>query len=176
MQQWQRLAPRQRRIVFIVGSVLIVWALDAAALRPLRRQLHHLRGEVHDAEQRLRDAVAAQGQEKGVSEAFAAYEPYVKPAGSSESELAGVLSEVESAVRQAGVVLLSLKPASGRPAPTTNTVSVTVEGESSPSQFVQVLDLIQRSPRLLKVVELTVRVTEAKTLRSSMVISKLLLK
>lgn len=176
LQRWQRLSRRQQAAVLIVGSVATVWGMDGIALRPLRQRVRELRRQVRETEQRLADSIVASAQANAVNRAFTAYEPYITtPAGSSESELAGLLSEVESAVRQSGMVLLNLRPVSGRSG-TANTVSVTVEGEASPSQLVQLLDLLQRSTRLLKVAELTVRVSEAKTLRTSLVISKLLLK
>ncbi len=174
IQRWQRLSKRQQLIASLIGGLLVVAAVDALLLRPLRQRLTRLHHEVHAAEQRLVEAVVAGSQAKAVTQAFSAYEPYVRPAGSSEAELAGILSEVESAVRQSGLVLLGLKPATPQGG-AANTVSVTIEGESTPEQLIQLLDAIQRSTRLLKVTDLAVRVAEGKTLRSSLVISKLLL-
>ena len=175
VQRWQRLGKRQQTVTLIIGSVAVAWVMDGIALRPLRSRVRELRRQVRETEQRLVEASVASDQAQAVTRAFSAYEPYVKPSGSSESELASVLSEVESAVRQSGMTLLNLRPVSGRQG-TAQTISVTVEGEASPHQLVQLLDLVQRSTRLLKVTELTVRVSETKTLRTSMVISKLLLK
>jgi len=175
LARWQRLSKRQRLIVAGAGGVVTLLLVDAIALRPLRRQVQTLRAQVRDTERRLMDAVTASQQSESVNAAFAAYEPYIKPAGSAESELAAALSEVEGALRQSGVLALSLKPMTSRPGEA-SMVSVSVDGESDPAQLVRLLDLLARSSRLLKVTELTVRVSEEKTLRSSMVISKLLLK
>ena len=174
-QRWQRLGKRQQLIASLVGGLCVVGAVDVLLLRPLRQRLSRLHQDVRAAEQRLIQAVVANGQAKAVNQAFSAYEPYVKPVGSPEAELAGVLSEVESAVRQSGLVLLSLKPASPQGGSATNAVSVTIEGESTPEQLLQLLDAIQRSTGLLRVTDLTVRVAAGKSLRSSFVISKLLL-
>ena len=172
--RWQRLSRQQQAAVVIGGSVLAAWCMDAVALRPLRRRLHGLHEEVRQAEQRLSEALVASQQAGSVTRAFETYKTYMQPSGSAESELASVLSEVESAVREAGMVLLNLKPMTGR-STSPETISVTVEGESTPEQLVALLDRLQRSTRLLKVTELTVRVSERLTLRTSMVISKLLL-
>ena len=173
LQHWQRLSKRQQLIASLIGGLLVVAVVDALLLRPLRQRLTRLHQEVQAAEQRLVQAVVASSQAEAVTQAFSAYEPYVRPAGSAEAELAGILSEVEAAVRQSGLVLLGLKPAPPQGGAAT-TVSVTIEGESTPEQLMQLLDAIQRSTGLLKVTDLTVRVAEGKTLRSSLIISKLL--
>ena len=174
-QRWQRLSRRQQAIAFVGGSALVMWTVNGVALQPLHRRLSQLRREVREIEQRLLRAVIASRQTEAVDQAFQAYGPYVTPVGSPDAELASVLSEVEQAVRQSGMVLLNLKPVNPHDAGD-QAISVTVEGEANPSQLVQLLDNLQRSVHLLKVTELTVRVSESSTLRTSMVISKLLLK
>lgn len=175
MAWWRTLGKRQQRIIIVIGGALLLWVMDLVTLRPLRRHLRHLHEEVRQAEQRLVDGVIANNQAETVSRAFEAYASYAKPVGAPESELANVLSEVEAAVRQSGMVLLNLKPLSQR-GDASGAISVTIDGEATPSQLVQLLDRLQRSPHLLKVAELTVRVSEAQTLRTSLVISRLLLK
>jgi hypothetical protein len=52
---------------------------------------------------------------------------------------------------------------------------VSLETESSPTQLVQLLDRMQRSARLLRVTQLSLRVVEGRALRASIVISQLTL-
>ena len=164
-QQWTRLDRRQRRLVVVLGILLFGWLIDFVILRPLRTHLVQLRHDVRETEQRLKDALVAASQADAVSAAFEGYRPYLSARGSPEAELAAVLTEVEAAVRDAGMVLLSLKPAS----------QASVDVEATPGQLVRVLDRLQRSVQLLKVTELSIRVSEDRTLRSSLVVSKLLL-
>ncbi len=173
-QRWQRLPKRQQLAAALLGGLLLLGTVDALLLRPLRKQLGRLRQEVRAAEQQLVEAVVANNQAKAVNQAFSDYESYVQPVGSPEAELASALSEMESAIHQSGLVLLSLKPVPPQGA-APNMVSVTIEGESTPDQLWQLLDAIQRSTRLLRVTDLTVRATEGRSLRSSFVVSKLLL-
>ena len=170
--RWQRLGKRQQLAVGLGGGLLVLWLVDTIALAPLRRGLHRLHQEVRETEQRLIDALIANQQAARVNEAYATYEPYVKPSGSPEAELA---AEVESAVRDAGMTVLSLRPVTQRDA-TDPTVRVSVDGEASPAQLVKLFDRFQRSTQLLKITELTVRAAEGGVLRTSMEISKLLLK
>ena len=172
---WQRLSKRQQLIAILGAGLLLVWVADTIALRPLRRHLGQLHQQAHETEQRLVEALVASRQADEVNRAFAAYVAYVHPAGATEAELANVLTEVEGASRQAGMALLNLKPSLPRQGEASS-ISVTLESEASPAQLVQFLDQIQRSTKLLKVTELTVRTSvEGKSLRTSMVISKLLL-
>ena len=74
--------------------------------------------------------------------------------------------------------LLSLKPAieldaagAGQAAPS---ISITVEGFASPRQLLLVLHRLQRSTLVLNVTHLSVRVSEAKTLRVTLIVSPLL--
>ena len=172
--RWTQLDKRHKRLLLALGVLGAVWLSDAMILRPLRVRLSQLHRDVRQTEQRLRDALVATAQAEAVNQAFEVYQSYVQPSGSPESELASVLTEVESAVREAGMVLISLKPQSVSGS-TAHAVSVTVETETSPAQLVQLLNRIQRSAHLLKVTELNVRVVEGRTLRASFVIGKLLL-
>lgn len=173
--QWQRLSKRQQLVALVAGGLAVVWGVHTITLRPLSRWVSQLHREVRDTEARLIEAVAAGQQAEAVDGAFAAYEPYVAPSGPPETELAGFLGEVESALQRAGLAVLNLKPVPVRDS-SPQAISVTVESESTPGQLVQFLDLLQRSKRLLRITELAVRASEGRTLRSSMVISKLLLK
>lgn len=175
IQRWQRLNRRQQLAVFVVGGALGLWLIDTAMLKPLRHHLRRVHRQVQETEQRLLEALVADGQAESVQQAFGAYGPYVRPAGSPEAELAGLLSEVESAVRASGMVLLNLKPVTLRQSES-HIIGVTLESEATTGQLVQFLDTVQRSTRLLKVTELTVRVSDDQTLRTSCVVSKLLLK
>ncbi len=174
-ERWRRLSRRQQLTLLIGGGLVALWAADSAAFRPLRSRLASLKRDVQAAEQELVHSLLAVRQREAVAKAFTAYEPYVKPSGSAEAEVAGFSSEVESALSKSGMVVLSLKPVTPRAGARTDAISVAIEGESSPGQLLQFLEAIQRSPRLLKVTELAVRVSESRTLRCSLVISKLLL-
>ena len=173
--QWQRLGRRQRLAVTTAGVVLVGWGVYLVIFHPLQARIHALQQVVREAEQRLQEAIAATAQADAVNKAFSAYEPYLKRVGSPEAQRADVLSDVESAVRQSGMTLLDLRPSSAR-SEHPDLITISVEGEASPAQLAQLLDLLQRSTRLLKVTELNIRVSEGKTLRTSMIISKLLLK
>ena len=173
LQRWQRLKKRQQLVVGIAGSLFALGFIDLIALRPLRNQLQVLSRAVDETKQKLLTATAADYNAAFVTKAFKAYEAYGAASGPAETELAGLLSDVETTVRQSGVVLLNLKPGqrSGE-----RSISVAVDGESSPEHLVRLLDQLQRSNRALKVTELSVRVSESKTLRVALVISKLLLR
>ena len=176
-ERWRRLSRQQQIVGFIVGGLATIILVDFAALRPLRHRVKSLKGAISDAEQRLAQAMAVAGVADQVNKTYAAYVPYAKSSGTVEAELAGFLGEVESAVRGAGVTVLNLKPLAPKEGATDiHSLSVALEGESAPEALLKLLDRLQRSQRLLKVTELTVRVSEQRTLRSSVVISKLLLK
>lgn len=170
---WKRLTRRQQRIILIVGGTVAFLASDAVLLRPLRARLAQLNRHVRETEQRLMTATVASTQAEDVNRVFDAYQPYAQPAGDAQSESGIVYAEIQSAVRDLGMPLISLRQgeiADGKP-----TVTVSLECEASPSQLVQLLDRVQRSTHLLKVTNLNARVTEGKSLRVSLVISKLLL-
>ena len=173
LQRWQRLKKNQQFVVGIIGSLFMLWFVDFIALRPLRNRLQVLNQEVEQTRQKLLNATAADHNAANVSKAFKGYESFAAPSGAPETELAGLLSDVENTVRQSGVVLLNLKPGQRG---AERSISVAVDGESSPEQLMRLLDALQRSQRALKVTDLSVRVSESKTLRVAMVISKLLIK
>ncbi len=173
LQRWQRLKKGQRLVAGVLGTLFMLWAVDLIAFRPLRRHLHALEQEVQQTKKQLIDATIADQNSANVAKAFKAYGPYSTVSGAPETELAGLLSDVETSVRQSGMVLLNLKPSAR--VVSGNTIGVAVDGESSPEQLMRLLDQLQRSQRALKVTELSIRVSESKTLRVAMVVSKLLI-
>lgn len=171
---WQRVPKPQQVLLRLLGVGLLLWGVGQVTLRPLQRRLRALKAEVAEAEARLLAATAASQQTERMQKAFAPYQPYVKKPAAPEVELAGFMTEVEQAAKDAGIAEPYLKPLK-TPEATPQVLSATMEAEASPAQLIALLDTIQRSTRLLRVKELTVRVTEGRTLRSSLVIEKLLL-
>lgn len=172
---WKRLPRTQRRIALTVSVVLALWAADTVLLRPLRVRLSRLQQDVRETEAQLTAAMVASAQAEAVNRAFETYQPYAQPGSDPQSELGIVYAEVQSAVRDLGMPLLSLRQGEVSP-DASDAVSVTLECEATPVQLVQLLDRVQRSARLLQVTDVTVRATDGKGLRVSLVISKLLLK
>lgn len=170
LRRWQALPARQRKLLSVLIVFFGLWAVEAVMLRPLQRRLAGLHQQVRAAEQRLVQATIASAQAASVDQAFTAYAPYLPPAGSREAEMAAVLTDVESAVREAGMVLLNLKP--DEETSQGAVMTIRVEAEASPAQLAQLLDRLQRSTRLLKVSGLSARVAEGRTLRTSLVIQK----
>lgn len=171
---WQRLSPWQKRLTVLAGLFLGFLLIHATVVYPLRQTFRQLGREVKQTEEALVSAVAASRSAAAVEKAFAAYAPYAKSAASPENALGGLLSEAETAVRESGMTLLNLKPTLAREKADSG-VSVTVDGESNPEQLMRLLDRLAHSMQVLKVSELTVRVSENKTLRTSLVISKLVI-
>ena len=169
---WQRLTRWQRRALLVGSGMLALW-VAAAFLLFLSARLAQLNAQVRDTEARLMASTVASAQAEDVNRALDAYQPYVQPGGDAQAESGVVYAEIQSAVRDLGMPLINLKQ--GEIASGKKTVTVSLECEASPSQLVQLLDRVQRSTHLLKVTGLTVRVTESKGLRVSLVISKLLL-
>ncbi len=175
-QWWQRLPKRRQLLAILLGSALAGWVVDTSTFRPLRRHVRQLDQRVREAQQQLIKAVVALGQEDVVNEAFAAYAPYTTSSdGSSGSALARLLSDVEALVRESGMTVIALKPATEREE-NSSTLGVAVETEASPEQFARLLDALQRSTTLLKITEMNVRVGDQGTLRGSLVITRLLVK
>lgn len=171
---WQRFSPWQKRLAVLACFFFGFLFVHTMVIHPLRQTIRQLHREVKQTEQVLVSAVSASRSTATVAKAFAAYAPYVKSAGSPENALGTVLSEVETSVRESGMVLLNLKPTGSREK-ADDAVSITVDGEATPEQLVRLLDHLYHSPLVLKVSELTVRVSESKTLRASLIISKLLI-
>jgi type II secretory pathway component PulM len=171
---WNRLTRRQQRVGLVVGGLLALLISDAVLLRPLRARLAQLNRHVRETERRLMAATVASTQAEAVNRAFEAYQPYVQPGSDAQSELGIVYAEIQSTVRDLGMPLINLKQ--GEIVDGKETVTVSLECEANPLQLVQLLDRLQRSTHLLKVTDAHVRVMEGKSLRVSLVISKLLLK
>lgn len=166
---------KARRLALVIVAALAALALASLLLfRGLGRWLGRLDQQVRDAEQRLVVASTAMQHVEEVHQAYAAYEPFAMLSEPAAAERNRLLRDVEEALQRSGIVSLSSRelPESDE---ADGTVGIRVDGESSPGQLVTFLDLLQRSPRLLRVTKLEVRVSEGRTLRCSMDVSKLLI-
>ena len=172
--RWLGGGKTQRLTLIVLGALAVLAVASLVLFRGLGRWLDRLEQQVRDAEQRLVMAVAATQQAEQVQQAFSAYEPFASPSQPAAAERNQLLRDVEDALRQSGIVSLSSRELQTNEE-AEGTVSIRVDGESSPGQLITFLDLLQRSPRLLRVTKLEVRVSEGRTLRCSMDVSKLLL-
>ena len=111
LQRWQRLKTGQRFVAAAVSGLVLLWTVDVVAFKPLRRRLGALTAEVEQTKQALIRATEADHNASLVARAFKNYELYAATSASAEAELAALLSDIETTVRQSGVVLLNLKPA-----------------------------------------------------------------
>ena len=174
VERWRQLPRRQQRLLIGFCAAAAVGLSDLTVWRPLRAHAQQLGRQVEQGERQLVESLVAGSQAEEVAAAFAAYQPYLMPSGSPDAVLATVLTEVETAVREAGAMLINLRPTE-ETASADDSVAVLMEGEAGSEQLVRLLDRLQRSPQLLRVSELTVRVVEGSLLRTTMVIEKLLL-
>lgn len=176
---WKRLSGWQRRMALAGGLAALVAVIELVGLRPLRHQLARTRREVQALEQQLERAVTLSTKARAIEQAYEAYRPFVP----SEEAAAGlqdpvraqsqVQSEIESDARAAGMNLLTVRPVAETAA--ADRLGVAMEVEATPAQLIRWLDHVRRSPSLLSVSRLVIRVTEepSRVLRCSMVVTKL---
>lgn len=171
---WQQRTKRQQLLLLLGGGVVCVALVYGIALQPLQRGVAALRRQVREQEERLVKAIAATRQADEVNRAFAAYAVYTQPSAAADVERTNVQSDVEAIANDTGIARILLKQV-GANAGAADRVSVRLEGEASSEELVRFLDRVQRSPRLLKITELDVRISAEGTLRTTIVITKLLL-
>ncbi len=181
LERWKRLSLWQRRLALFGALTALVAVIELVGLRPLRRQLTRTRHDVQDMEHQLTRAILLSSRAHAIEQAYDAYRPFV-PSEDATANLRDpvrlqnqVQSEIESDARAIGMNVLTVRPTADTSAP--DRLMVAMEVEATPSQLIQWLDHVRRSPSLLSVNRLAIRVPEesAGLLRCSMVVTKLLL-
>lgn len=174
MAGWLGTGKAKRATLLGLSAVGVLGVVAVVVFRNVGQWLGRLEEQVRHTEQRLVAAVTATQQAEEVRQAFAAYEPFAQPAAAAAAERNQLLRDVEDVLRSAGMARLNFRELSSDDE-LPGTVGVLVDGESSPGQLLTFLDLLQRSHRLLRVTKLEARVSENRTLRCSLIVSKLLI-
>ena len=178
---WKKLSVVQRRLALLGALTALVAVIELVGLRPLRHQLTQTRRDVRSLEQQLTRAITLSAQAHAIEQAYEAYRPFL-PSDEAVAHLRDPVraqnqaqSEIESDARAIGMNVLTVRPASETSA--TDRLMVAMEAEATPAQLIQWLDHVRRSPSLLSVSRLAIRVPDdnAGLLRCSMVVTKLLL-
>ena len=178
---WKKLSVVQRRLALAGAMAALVAVIELVGLRPLRHQLAQTRRDVRSLEHQLQQAIILSAQAHAIEQAYEAYRPFV-PSEDAAANLrdpvraqSQVQSEIESDARAIGMNVLTVRPAS-EPS-VTDRLMVAMEAEATPTQLIRWLDHVRRSPSLLSVGRLAIRVPDdnAGSLRCSMVVTKLLL-
>lgn len=181
LEWWKRLSLWQRRLALVGALTALVAVIELVGLRPLRHQLTQTRHDVQSMEQQLTRAIMLSAQAHAIEQAYEAYRPFV-PSEDAAANLRDpvraqnqVQSEIESDARAIGMNVLTVRPASDTSG--ADRLMIAMEAEATPAQLIRWLDHVRRSPSLLSVSRLAIRVPEDTTgpLRCSMVVAKLLL-
>ena len=174
-----KLSPREKKILYVVGVLLMVVFGYHGIWRPMREKFGSLDEEIFDTEMRLRKAKIFYRQRQDILEEAKKY-PNLEQmeAGTDEEEIARVLNLIEQTARKAGVSLSDVKPQQVRSDKVSKSYVVELNAESEIKQLVEFIYELQYSPLLLKVEQLNTAPKQEKstTLRSFLVVSRVVVK
>ena len=173
---WDKLSRKERVGLSFAFVFIIVAFFDRLIVSPIRSRVRQINQNIHISEKQLAHDLRNVRQKDQIEKQFEKFVGFVERSGSDEEEVAKILGEIESLSRQAGIYLVDMKPQSPKDIDFYReyTIEIEVEGEILPlTQFLYQLNI---SPQLLRIkkLRLTSKEEGGTALKSSMVITKVL--
>lgn len=168
-----KLSPREKKILYIALSVILIAVSYHGILRPLQEKVVLLDDEIFSAEMKLRKAKIYIRQKDLILEEAKKYSNLAQlDAGTDEEETARILSMIEQSARKHGVSLSDVKPNPIKSDKWTKRFEVELNGECSLEQLTQFVFDLEHSAQMLKVEQVSTTPKEEKSpvLRSQMTV------
>lgn len=173
---WDKLSRKEKIGLSLALAVMVVAFLDRLIISPIRGRISQINQNIQISEKQLAHDLRNLHQKDQIEQAFQKYVGYVERSGSDEEEVAKILGEIESLSRQSGVYLADMKPQAPKAVDFYKeyTIEIEVEGEMIP--ITTFLHQLNTSKQLLRIKKLRLASKEEgdKVLKSSMVITKVL--
>jgi Tfp pilus assembly protein PilO len=157
-------------------AFLLVAGTDRLIVNPIRARFARVDQAIKISEKQLGHDLRNVHLKDQITGAFEKYVEYVERSGSDEEEVAKILGEIESLARQSNVYLVDVKPQAPQKVDFYKEYSVEIEAEGGITDLTTFLHHINMSNQLLRVerLRLNTKEEENKTLKSSMLITKVL--
>ena len=170
------LRPREHRLAFIAGVLIICWGVISFVVQPMWDMRRSLQLQVDTQMEKVAALHKSLAHAPAVERNYQAIAAYLETA--SDEQASGLfLGELESMGRRAGVQL-GLKQRPKKPDEKLSRFEVELDIEGSQSQALSFLDALFRVPRLIVIERLRLATVPGKegALRADLVVQKLTLR
>ena len=171
------LSKREMLILAVCLLVVLIGGGLKFAYQPLSAYNEKLQGKVLVSEKRLKNYSRLLHMEPAVNKEYEMYASYFEQKLSDAQEMAGILSEIESAANQAGLRIEDIKPERVKKVDFYNNFSATLTLEGNLETILRFLYTLQNIPHLFRIAEIRLEpysIREAQLLRCYVLLNKTL--
>lgn len=154
------LSRAERLLAVGCAAVIILLVVDRAILAPWQRHTARVRREVYALEQMLAGERRLLAMKDQVTVEAERFRDFLRPAMEKELQMAALFKEVERLAKLSGVTLNGVKPLADRQDDLSQTYTLAVNCDSSLAQLVRFIYLIETSPSLFQIEEVSLDVKE----------------
>jgi Tfp pilus assembly protein PilO len=173
---WDKLSRKEKVGLSLAFVFMIVAFFDRLIVSPIRGRVQQINQNIQISEKQLALDLRNVHQQDQIEKEFEKYVGFVERSGSDEEEVAKILGEIEALSRQSEIYLVDMKPQSPKDIDFYKEYNVEIEVEGEMIPFTKFLHQLNASPQLLRIkkLRLTSKEEGEKVLKSSMVITKVL--
>jgi len=173
---WDKLSKKEKIGMSLALAFLVIAGMDRLIVNPIRGRFQRIDQAIKIGEKQLGHDLRNVHLKDQIAEEFEKYVEYVERSGSDEEVVAKILGEIEALARQSRVYLVDVKPQAPKKVDFYKEYSVVIEAEGKVANLTTFLHHINMSAQLLRVetLRLNAKGAENKTLKSSMLITKVL--
>jgi len=173
---WDKLSNKEKVGMSFAIAFLLIAGTDRLIVNPIRGRFQRVDQAIKINEKQLGHDLRNVHLKKQIEEEFEKYVQYVERSGSDAEESKKFLGEIESLAQRSNVDLVNIKPQKPKEVDFYKEYSVEIEAEGKIADLVIFLHHINMSVQLLRVetLRLNAKETENKILKSSMLITKVL--
>ncbi|MFA6636147.1 MAG: GspMb/PilO family protein [Candidatus Omnitrophota bacterium] len=173
----KNLSKKEKIGLSIAAFFIFLVVLDRAVFLPVRGRIDRLQKEIEIHEREMRQHLFYLDRKENVEGEHTRYVQDIVEKRSEEEEMAGILAEVETIARNAGLSVLDIRSFSPRQESFLKKYAVDMAAESDTKTLINFLHCLSSSQQLLRAEKLTVspRDAEGTALKISVVITKVVI-
>lgn len=172
-----RFSKKEKRGIYIAIIFISLAFLDRLVVSPINGKIQQINRDIKLSEKQLGQYLRYLLQKERVSKEYQKYLQFVEKIGSDEEEVAKIIGEIEELARRTKIYLVDIKPQSPKEIDFYKEYTVEIEIEGRLEPIVNFLYQINNSLQLLRAEKLriTLKEKEADVIKSSMLITKILI-
>lgn len=170
-------SPRERKIIWITTTIIIVLFSDRFVVGPVFRNLQGLDRKIHDERVAVQNSLLVLVQKDRIRAEAKEFEHYSTGTKNAEAEMSELLRDVQTLANESDLSVLYVKPASQKEGEGMKKYFAALEAEGQMESVATFFHRIESSSKLLKVEKFDIqpKATGSSSARTQITVSKTVL-
>ena len=175
---YSNLAPKEKKLFYIAGGIVVLLLFDALFIRPVISKLNIIRDEISEKENSIKKDLRLLAYSDRILRERAVFKRYqTTQVQTSEEIIAGFLKTIEMLAKKSSINLIKLNPAESKQKIGYVNYYANLECDGKLEDVIKFIHMIDSTENLLKVVQMNIAAAKASadSVSAAMTVSKIVL-